>query len=113
MKLIQFIAVFGIAALTGCAHSTMRGSVAMKASDSEAHVCMGEQEVRVGDKVVFFKNVCPKPKSGVQIGLGDSGGCRKEKVGDGSVTRILNDHYSVVQVSPDVKFEEGNIVEKL
>ena len=31
--------------MAGCAHSVMRGSIAMKVSDTEAHVCMNNDEV--------------------------------------------------------------------
>jgi hypothetical protein len=32
-------------------HQFMRGSVAMKATGREAHVCLGDDEVKVGDHV--------------------------------------------------------------
>lgn len=88
-------------ALNGCAHGLMRGSVAMKISDQEAHVCMGDDQVKAGDKVALFKNVCRK-----------GGECQKVRLGEGEVTRTLNNHYSVVKIQPGVTFEEGTIVEK-
>lgn len=104
-----------IANLVGCAsHSTMRGSVAMKTSEDEAHVCMGDTEVRVGDKVKAFKSVCANEnensirtsKSGIKTI------CKKEQIGTGVVTSLINDHYSVVKFDNKFDFNEGTIVEK-
>jgi type IV secretory pathway protease TraF len=94
--------------LGGCAHGLMRGSVAMKTGDHEAHVCMGNQEVKVGDKVVAYKNHC----TGGGRARGDFS-CEKRKIGDGTITKLLNEHYSVVQFDDGVQFDEGTIVEKL
>ena len=98
--------------LTGCAHGLMRGSVAMKVSDTEAHVCMDSSEAKVGDRVTLFKNACTSAKGGLRSGLGDSRSCEKVQLGQGTVTEILNQHYSVVKFDPGVSFEEGSFVEK-
>ena len=109
MKYFKLGIAIALFTLTGCAHSTMRGSVAMKVSDSEAHVCMGEKEVNSGDKLVLFKNVC-------EARTFSKGGsfrtCKKVKIGVGVVERTLNEHYSLVKVEPGVEFEEGTIIEK-
>ena len=99
-----------LAILSGCAHGLMRGSVAMKTSENEAHVCLGKGEVKAGDRVQVFRNVCPA-RSGGKYG-GGGGLCRKEEVGSGTVEEVLNDHYSVVKFDPGVPFEEGTFVEK-
>ena len=102
-KALVISGILGLA-LTGCAHSTMRGSVAMKTSDNEAHVCMDKSEAKVGEKVRLFTNKCsPKgsPKSK------DDSFCEKAYLGDGVVTAHLNEHYSVVKFDDGVKFEEG------
>ncbi len=109
MNLSQWIAVASLLALTGCAHGTMRGSVAMKVSDDEAHVCLGDDEVKTGDKVTFFKNVCTGAGTGKRDLIRE---CRKEKLGEGEIVRVLNHHYSVAKVNPGVAFEEGTIVER-
>lgn len=92
---------------SSCAHQTMRGSVAMKISKDEAHVCLGNNEAKVGDKVVVYTNNCP-PLAGrdayTQL-------CEKKEVGHGEVTRLLNEHYSVVKFDKGVKFSEGTFVE--
>ena len=98
--------------LAGCAHGLMRGSVAMKVSDTEAHVCMDNTEAKVGDRVTLYKNNCPTKGGGARSGLGAGGRCEKVELGQGSVTEILNQHYSVVKFDPGVPFEEGTFVEK-
>lgn len=113
MKVLKVLSLATMFALVGCAHSTMRGSVAMKASGDEAHVCMGDNEVKAGDKVALFKNVCTGAGSGGRSGdRSDSRSCKKVKLGDGVVERTLNEHYSVVKVDSGVQFEEGTVVEK-
>jgi hypothetical protein len=94
-----------------CAHSVMRGSVAMKISDSEAHVCLGEGEVKIGDRVKLYRNVCKQELSAGKSAVGATS-CRKAAVGMGTVEKILNEHYSVVKFEDGVKFEEGAFVEK-
>lgn len=99
--------------VSSCAtHSTMRGSVAMKVSDNEAHVCLGKGEVKEGDIVTAFYNDC----SNVTGGGADKGAgaalCEKTKLGSGKVTKVLNDHYSVIKFDEGVKFSEGTFVEK-
>jgi hypothetical protein len=78
MNVVKKFGLITIFALSGCAHSTMRGTVAMKISDREAHVCLGDKEVQVGDPVTLFKNVCVAPKSSAG---GGEASCTKQKLG--------------------------------
>jgi hypothetical protein len=107
MKL-SFLSFGLLALLVGCAHSTMRGTVAMKVTDEELHVCMGEKEVKAGDHVAFFFNQC---RPGGKETRNDI--CTKIKLGEGEVVRTLNEHYSVVRPNPGVKVQEGTVVEKI
>ncbi|MBC7539416.1 MAG: hypothetical protein H7281_11390 [Bacteriovorax sp.] len=113
MKSIKnFLTFLLIANLVGCAsHSTMRGSVAMKISDTEAHVCLGDKEVKVGDKVVAFQNVCTPDANRVSR-AGKVTPCKKVQLGSGEVTSLINDHYSVVKFDSKFDFNEGTIIEK-
>ena len=98
---------FAAAATTGCAggHAVMRGSVVMKIDPTTAHVCLGKGEVAVNDRVRLYRNVCtPSGRRSV---------CKKEAVADGTVTELLDEHYSVVTFPAGTTFEEGNTVEKL
>lgn len=89
--------------LAGCA-TTHRGSVVMKVEGQEAHVGMGKGEVNVGDHVVLYKNRCSGNK--------DARTCEKLEGGHGAVTRVLNDHYSVVRFEDGVVYAEGDTVER-
>ena len=84
----------------------------MKVSDTEGHVCMGHNGLKAGDKVSLFKNVCTTGKGSPRVDPGVAGGCQKVKIGDGEITRVLNDHYSVMQVASGVSFAEGTVVER-
>lgn len=111
-RILGLSAALALVGLFGCAtHSGMRGTVAMKMNDKDAHVCMGNDEVKAGDKVALFKNECTGTNSGREGG--GSRSCKKVKLGEGEVTRTLNEHYSEVRVNDGVKFEEGTVVEKL
>lgn len=97
--------LFGVS-ITGCAggHAAMRGSVVMKIDPSMAHVCLGKGEVKVNDVVHLYKNVCTTS--------GKRSACSRELVGDGKVTEIIDDHYSVVAFPAGTSVEEGFTVEK-
>lgn len=103
----QISFLMAMLSFAGCAHSTMRGSVAMKDGD-EAHVCLGDKEVKAGDRVALFQNQCTR--GGGKVGAADP--CHKVKVGGGEVIRTLNEHYSIVKVDSGVPFQEGTVVEK-
>ena len=105
------LASLTILGLSGCAHGIMRGSVAMKTSDNEAHVCLGKGEVKAGDRVALFRNVCAGKGGGIRGG-GGGGSCEKRELGKGTVQEVLNEHYSVVKFDPGIQFEEGTFVEK-
>ena len=111
MKKIKLLMMsIAFAGFTGCAHSVMRGSVAMKISANEAHVCLGKGEIEAGDRVRLFRNVC----TGKGVGDRDigRGSCEKKEIGMGSVQEVLNSHYSIVKFDQGVQFEEGTFVEK-
>lgn len=113
MRSMLKMAAFVVLAFSfaGCAsHSMMRGSVAMKIAPNKAHVCLGNGEVKIGDKVNAYRNVCPDVGvvAGHQIPRRN---CTKEKIGGGTVTELLNEHYSEVTFDEGVKFNEGTIVE--
>ena len=108
-KLTTLIMGLATLALVGCSHSMMRGSVAMKTGENEAHVCLGSSEAKVGQRVTAYRNDCPtkgSPKSG-----DGSGRCQKVRLGEGSVMELLNEHYSLVRFDSGVSFNEGNFVE--
>lgn len=111
MKIFPYILILCTIGLSGCAHDLMRGSVAMKVNDQEGHVCLGNNEVKVGDKVALYKNDCTQ-SGNKQFSSVYEPPCKKIKIGDGEITRVLNEHYSVVKADPGTTLQEGFIVEK-
>jgi hypothetical protein len=83
----------------------MRGSIVMKIDPTTAHVCLGNQEVAVNDRVRLYKNDC-KHVDRRTI-------CEKVTLAEGTVTELLDEHYSVVAFPAGTTFEEGYTVEKL
>jgi len=111
MNIRNLALILGAIALTGCAHSVMRGSVAMKINETQGHVCLGNKDVKVGDHVIAYTNFC-LGKGGART-KGDSIGlCEKRNIGAGTITQLLNEHYSVVTFDEGAKFDEGTFVEK-
>lgn len=105
MKIKWLIGLIVGLGVTGCS-TVHRGVVAMKISDTVAHVSLNKDEANVGDGVKLFRNVCnPSSKAAFTQ-------CEKRLLGTGSVTEILNDHYSVVSVAKGVDFREGDFVER-
>jgi len=97
-------------ATTGCAggHAAMRGSVVMKIDPTTAHVCLGSGEVNVNDRVRLFKNVCTPTAADRRPPI-----CKKEALAEGTVSQVLDEHYSVVNFPAGTTFDEGNTIEKL
>ena len=111
MNKSYFISLVSVILLGGgCASQTHRGVIAMKISDTEAHVGVGTSEVSPGDHVELYRNVCTG--GGSRKTGGSALQCRKESLGHGEVTRTLNPDYSVVQFPAGTKFSEGDTVEK-
>ena len=107
-KIARWLGAGGLILFVGCSHGPMRGEVAMKVNDREAHIGLGDKEVHPGDRVLLFKNVC-NIRSGGKSGFS---GCEKVRVGEGQVIQTLNENYSVIQVTPGTPTDEGIIVEK-
>jgi hypothetical protein len=100
--------------LTSCAHNFMRGTVAMKTGKKTAHVCLGNNDVKVGEKLDFYTNRCTGYGGGR---AGDEGGgdvreCEMKILGTGTVTKLLNSHYSEVKTNGSFKISEGTLVQK-
>ena len=89
--------------LISIAHAAVEGGVTMKISSTQAQINLGETKIRQGDRVAIFQKVCQGPK--VEL-------CRKEKVGMGTVSRVLNERASEITLDNGSKVKEGYIVEK-
>lgn len=106
-----FLGSVALGSFVNCTHTAhIRGSVALKHSETEADVCLGKSEVKAGDEVLLFKSVC-RPRIRGRDGA-DAPSCHKHKLGEGKVLQVLDEHYSVIGVNPGVDFGEGTIVER-
>lgn len=87
-------------------HQSMKGSVALKINETKGIACLSPDSVKVGDDVSFYKTVCKTrvPREGVSD-------CSMVKIGKGKITKLVNDHYSEFEVTNDVNFEEGSLIE--
>lgn len=96
-----------------CSHAHPRGSVVLKHSKEEVDVCIGSNEIQVGDKVAFFETTCVGSIAG-NHGNGHIGGkkCSKKKVGEGEVIKLVDEHFSTVKLAEDFKVTEGTVVER-
>lgn len=106
-KLFQVLILLNI---VGCAgHKVMRGNVAMKVSDSQAHICMGDDEVKAGDQIIFMNNDCNQYDNNIE---GLQGLCKLLTLGKGTVVKTINSHYSLVKTDGSFTFKEGTMVQK-
>ncbi len=112
MKKLSFVFALIAVSMNGCTHSLMRGSVAMKVSDQEGYVCLGDNDLKVGDKVAIFRQDCTTPHTGRPVSV-YTPYCKKIKLGSGEVTSLINEHYSVVRAPTNIVLQEGMIIEKL
>jgi hypothetical protein len=104
---IRLAAVIPTAGLIGCSPVVMPGTVAVKGSNNEAQVSLGNLSVKAGDRVVLFNFLCGGRFSS------QAPDCKRERLGEGIVTRTLDEHISIVKVDSGVEFKEGAHVEKL
>ena len=94
--------------ISACSTSVHRGLVAMKINEEIAHVCVDKNEVRPGDQVVLFRNICNElaPKDPRRTS------CEKKRIGTGTITELLNEHYAVAKFPSGTGFREGDMVER-
>lgn len=103
------LTVASIALLTACTPSLRPGAVVMKINGNEAHISMASGSMSVGDRVGLFQTECRpqvNPRRTQTV-------CRTVKVGEGTVSEILDENYSVILVDPGAKLSESAMVEKL
>jgi len=105
-----FVLFFALLALgSGCAsrHEQMRGSVALKISDSAGVACLFGDRPEVGDGLVLYRNVCTSIDKGKD---GSGRNCKMVASGEARVTKLLNDHYAEFVTSTQFPFEEGSVI---
>ena len=94
--------------VAACAPAVHRGLVAMKIDEEIAHVCVDKNEVKPGDRIVLYRNICDQfaPKDPRRIN------CTKHKIGDGLIIELLNEHYAIAKFPNETGFREGDMVER-
>lgn len=110
--------------LSSCAHTFMRGTVAKKISKKKAIICLGNNEVKIGDIVKFERSECSwtQPNNITMHEQSTSGGyvdhtgygqaqCELIYLGRGKIIDLVNDHYSIVKINSDFQFNESTQVE--
>lgn len=105
MKRIAVISVLALAAL-GCGHAAMSGSVVMLVSPTEAHVCLVEGNVAVGDIVRIRHHTC--------VNNGRAGiTCSRADAGRAEVTERIGEHYVSVRALDGATIHDGDTVDPL
>ena len=79
----------------------------MRIDAKTAHVCLGDNEVKVGDKVTFVNYEC----DGDLIGTSGLASACKNTVA-GEVYKTLGLHYSTIKTNGSLEFKEGTLVQK-
>ena len=101
----------GACATRGPHEGTHRGSVVMKMQNGEAHVCLGNSQVKTGDAVTLVRHECKAQKLGSRSGASEFN-CSPVVLGTGVVSKVYDEHYSVVKFPTELNFKEGDLVEK-
>lgn len=116
MKLFLVATTIVTLALTACStrgphEGVHRGSVVMKMPNGEAHLCLGNTEVKEGDKVNLIRHECRVKVNGKRSEGADSV-CTPVNLGSGTVIKVYNTDYSVAKFPESLIFSEGDTVEK-
>lgn len=77
--------------------------ITVKINHALVEVNLGDRDVSVGDRVAVYKKTCPGGRGQI---------CTKERVGAGTVARVLDDQYSEVNLDPGVQVREGYTIER-
>ena len=91
--------------LSSCTISNHKGSVVMKINNTEAHIYMENNQVELGSRIALVRKICKKEWFRVPET------CIDKRMTEGTVTKLLNDHYSVVKFDNDVNIVEGDYIE--
>jgi hypothetical protein len=103
-RMVRFLAALAVL-LTACGgHVLMRNTVVMKISPTEANVCLHPGSFAVGDRVNVYQTKC-------QMGIDRTVGCHRYRVGEGTITRAINNHYAAIELATPSRLEEGFDVE--
>jgi hypothetical protein len=86
----------------------MRGSVTSTMNEQEGQVRLGRNEVKSGDRVALYDNDCSRSTL-ESLSSAYEPPCRRVKVGEGQITQVLDERYSVVKADPGITLKKGAI----
>jgi len=112
----SFIALaFTTVAACATGHGAMNGSVIMKVSETEAHVCLFEKDAPVGTQVQLYRHSCKSQYA--QPGTPSSSrtpyACEKQAVAIGTISQKMGGHYALVTFPQGTQYQEGYTVEPM
>lgn len=119
MKYLALVVVLGLIFVAGCtvSHTTMRGHV-VDVLDGETYVCIGKEDgLKVGDLMTVYRtrqigvSHLPDTRSRSKGEILRSYSYEKIKVGTVKVTRLVEEHFAVVE-SVGGEIDYPDIVEK-
>lgn len=103
MKALKIVILSLVVSSAAFAAVPPQAKVSMKIDSAHAQIQTKNISVKEGDHVALYEEVCQGPK--VKL-------CRKEKVGSGVVSRVINENASEIQVEGNMKLKEGLLIEK-
>lgn len=108
MKLLTVVITATLVALgAGCSTTNPnRCSVVVAHSPTEFDVCIANDEMKVGDRVAFYKKRCTAPSRGTPAK------CSLNKIGEGSIAKFLDEHMSTVKLDSEFDINENTIIKK-
>jgi hypothetical protein len=111
----SFVAL-ALSTLAACAtgHSAMSGSVIMKVSDTEAHVCLFDHDAPVGSRVQLYRHQCKTQYANPAAPNGRTPyACEKQAVAIGTISQKMGGHYAMVTFPQGTQYQEGYTVEPI
>lgn len=103
LAMLAFITAAGCGA-TG--HQAMSGAVVMKLNETQAHVCLFEQDASIGARVQLYRHTCENEGRATYR-------CSKHPVAIGTISQKMGGHYALVTFPEGTKYEEGYTVEPI
>ena len=103
MKIYKFIFLFAMTIMASIAQAAKTGTVTFRIDSALVQANLGAKDVSVGDRVAIYKRTC--------VG-GRTQTCTKDRIGGGSVARVLDERYSEIKLDSGVHVGEGFLIER-
>lgn len=71
-------------------------TIAAVHSATEIDICLGKGDLNDGDALIFYKKVCSTASRG------SPSKCKNERIGDGVVVKVLDEHLSTVRLESEI-----------